>query len=482
MKQGLKLLALAMVSLMTVTSCSDLKYDAPLLTEPKVEGLTPNITISELKKQYAGVADRTAKEIEYDYILRAVVSANDASGNIYKQIYVQDETGGIAVSIDQNEINGTYPVGQEVYIKLHGLAISVYGGQPSIGHPTADKNRIPFEIVKESLLPNGWPDADRVEPRTVRIADFSDEMVGTLVRLDNVLFEEAGQPFAPPQETVNRLITQGDGSSVVVRNSGYAQFAQDLLPQGVGSVVGVLSKFGNAYQLFLRTREDVFGFTPGKLPSIPDEPSKPDTPTPSKDEKVILQNAFNEDLAPFTAHSAEGQQSWFIKHMKDKETGKIYSSFANMSGYDGKAKKAVPNVDWLISPRLDLTGATSARLTFKHAINFFADNTKVKHHQLLVSTDYEGGDPSGATWTAVTIDLPQTPGWKFIDVSVALPSSVLGQSSVYFAFKYTSDAAAGSTWEIKELKLSTVGGGKVVGDSGASSIKSMDSHSYGIAD
>ena len=48
MKQGLKLLALAAATIVTISSCSDLKYDAPLLTEPKVEGLTPNVTIAEL--------------------------------------------------------------------------------------------------------------------------------------------------------------------------------------------------------------------------------------------------------------------------------------------------------------------------------------------------------------------------------------------------------------------------------------------------
>lgn len=477
MKQGLKLLALAMVSLMTVSSCSDLKYDAPLLTEPKVEGLTPNITISELKKHYAGVADRTAKEIEYDYILRAVVSANDLSGNIYKQIFVQDETGGIAISIDQNEINGTYPVGQEVYIKLHGLAISVYGGQPSIGHPTADKNRIPFEIVKERILHNGWPNADKVQPRTVKIADFTDEMIGTLVRLDHVVFEDAGKPFAPTQETVNRQITQGDGSSVIVRNSGYAKFAQDKLPAGVGSVVGVLSKFGDKYQLFLRTRQDVFDFTPGKLPSTPDEPSKPDTPAPSKDEKVILENAFDKELAPFVAYDELGGNSWQIRHYEGKDGKK--SDYAYMSGFSGSP---VPNKDWLISPMLDLTGATKVTLRFEQALNKFDPNTKTERYQLLVSTDFREGDPSKASWAVVPFTLPSEQSWRFISTEVALPATVLGKSSVHFAFRYISDEKAAGAWEIKELKLSSVGGGKVVGDAGASSIKSMDSHIYGIAD
>lgn len=478
MKQGLKLLALAAAAIVTISSCSDLKYDAPLLTEPKVEGLTPNVTIAELKREYSDLADRTSKEIEYEYVLKAVVSANDVSGNIYKQIYIQDETGGIAVSIDQNEIAGTYPVGQEVFIDLHGLAISMYGGQPSIAHPTAQKNRIPFEIVKKKMLPNGWPNADLVQPKTVKISDLTDDLVGRLIRIDNVYFEQKGQPFAPAQETVNRLVTDAKGASIIVRNSGYADFAADKLPEGTGSIVAVLSKFGNDYQLFLRSREDVIGFAPGTIPSDPSDNGGSDTPTPESG-GVILDAPFSKDLAPFVAVSVKGEQSWRIKYQSNKTTGEVYDHFAFMSGHDGTTGHA--NEDWLISPLLDLTGVTSATLTFKQAINFATSATIKECHQLVVSTDYKSGTPSSATWTPVTITLPEGKGWKFMDTTIDLPKSVLGQGAVHFALKYTSPDGQTSSWEIKELKLKTLGGGKVISEGSGSTIDSMKTKNYDIA-
>ena len=478
MKQGLKLLALAAAAIVTISSCSDLKYDAPLLTEPKVRGLTPNVTIAELKKEYSSVADRTSKEIEYEYVLKAVVSANDISGNIYKQIYIQDETGGIAVSIDQNAIAGTYPVGQEVFIDLHGLAISMYGGQPSIAHPTAEKNRIPFEIVKKKMLPNGWPNADLVQPKTVKISDLSDDLVGRLIRIDNVYFEQKGQPFAPAQETVNRLITDGKGASIIVRNSGYADFAADKLPEGTGSIVAVLSKFGNDYQLFLRSREDVIGFTPGTPPSDPSDNGGSDKPT-TKTGGVILDAPFSKVLAPFVEVSVKGDQVWVIRHQTNKDTGEVFDHFAVMNAHDGKTGHA--NEDWLISPLLDLTGVTSATLTFKQAINYATPATIKECHQLLVSTNYKSGAPSSATWTPVAITLPEGKDWKFIDTTVDLPKSVLGQGTVRFAFKYTSPDGQTSSWEIKALKLKTVGGGKVITEGSGSTIDSMKTKNYDIA-
>ena len=478
MKQGLKLLALAAAAIVTISSCSDLKYDAPLLTEPKVEGLTPNVTIAELKREYSDLADRTSKEIEYEYVLKAVVSANDVSGNIYKQIYIQDETGGIAVSIDQNEIAGTYPVGQEVFIDLHGLAISMYGGQPSIAHPTAQKNRIPFEIVKKKMLPNGWPNADLVQPKTVKISDLTDDLVGRLIRIDNVYFEQKGQPFAPAQETVNRLVTDAKGASIIVRNSGYADFAADKLPEGTGSIVAVLSKFGNDYQLFLRSREDVIGFTPGTTPSDPSDNGGSDKPT-TKTGGVILDAPFSKVLAPFVEVSVKGDQVWVIRHQTNKDTGEVFDHFAVMNAHDGKTGHA--NEDWLISPLLDLTGVTSATLTFKQAINYATPATIKECHQLLVSTNYKSGAPSSATWTPVAITLPEGKDWKFIDTTVDLPKSVLGQGTVRFAFKYTSPDGQTSSWEIKALKLKTVGGGKVITEGSGSTIDSMKTKNYDIA-
>lgn len=457
MKEGLKLLALAAATLVAVSSCADLKYDAPLLTEPKVEGLTPNVTIAELKSEYASVPDREAQEIEYDYVLRAVVTANDISGNIYKNVYVEDNTGGIAISIDQNNLSGIYSVGQEIYIDLHGLAISMYGGQPSIGYAGTNANRIPYEVAEEKIRLSGWPDEEQVSPLPVKLSQLSDDLIGRLVRIDNVIFEEAGEIFAPAEKTVNRAITDASGGSIIVRNSGYADFAADKMPKGVGTLIGVLSKFGNDYQLFLRSREDVIGFTgTGGLPT-PDEPGV--TP-PEGDAKVILEVPFSGTLSPFVEYSVSGdKQRWRADQYKD-DSGAVKDSYAKMNGYANGTGQA--NEDWLISPPMSLEGATSVILSFEQAINFFESASVSQRHRLLVSTDYNGGDPTAATWTEVTIPYPSTPSWKFIPVTISFPESVLGKPTVRFAFCYLSVDGAASTWEIKKLKLSAVGGGELL--------------------
>lgn len=194
---------------------------------------------------------------------------------------------------------------------------------------------------------------------------------------------------------------------------------------------------------------------------------------------MILDAPFSKDLAPFVAVSVKGEQSWRIKHQSNKTTGEVYDHFAFMSGHDGTTGHA--NEDWLISPLLDLTGVTSATLTFKQAINFATSATIKECHQLVVSTDYKSGTPSSATWTPVTITLPEGKGWKFMDTTIDLPKSVLGQGAVRFALKYTSPDGQTSSWEIKELKLKTLGGGKVISEGSGSTIDSMKTKNYDIA-
>ena len=50
-------------------------------------------------------------------VMKAVITANDESGNIFKKIYLQDETGAIEMEVDQNSVYNYYPVGQTVYIE-----------------------------------------------------------------------------------------------------------------------------------------------------------------------------------------------------------------------------------------------------------------------------------------------------------------------------------------------------------------------------
>jgi hypothetical protein len=110
----------------------------------------------------------------------------------------------------------------------------------------------------------------------------------------------------------------------------------------------------------------------------------------------------------------------------------------------------------LISPAIDLTSVTSAKMTFNHAINKGLVANMQANHTLWFSTNYTSGAPSTATWTQVTIPTyPTGADWTFVSSgNIALPAAAYGKSNVRFAFKYLSNTSESATWEIKELVVS----------------------------
>jgi len=159
--------------------------------------------------------------------------------------------------------------------------------------------------------------------------------------------------------------------------------------------------------------------------------------TPGSD---ILNVPFTTDMGGFTAYSVLGDQTWGLD-----QYGVSISGFANSQSYQ--------NEDWLISPAMDLTGKLSAALTFDHARGPAASMTvALTNYTLWISTGYTSGAPSTATWTQLTIPTQGTTAWAFVSSgNIAFPPSVLGQTNVRFAFKYTCSNTESATWEIKNV-------------------------------
>ncbi|MFW6351032.1 MAG: DUF6359 domain-containing protein, partial [Bacteroidota bacterium] len=87
----------------------------------------------------------------------------------------------------------------------------------------------------------------------------NDEHIYKKVILNNVQFTEnqLGNTFAEPNQTTNRTLTDCQGNTIIVRTSSFADFAGFTLPEGNGSITGVLTKFLNDYQLIINEYEDI---------------------------------------------------------------------------------------------------------------------------------------------------------------------------------------------------------------------------------
>ncbi|WP_437920401.1 DUF5689 domain-containing protein [Sphingobacterium sp. LRF_L2] len=277
--------AVCCIGLILFQASCERVYEAPPLAEPVYEGASANKTIAALKAEYASISTATA--ITEDYIIRAVVSGNDISGNIYKQLYIQDETAAINIGVDQNSMYTTYRAGQEIYINLKGLSMVMYGGELQIGYAGTNANRIAWEIFNEHVSLNGWPKEASLEPLEIDLANLDASMVNKLVVINDVRFVNEGKNnFTSNDATTNESVKDLSGNTLDVRSSSYSSFANNILPTGKGTLVGLLGRYNGSWQLFLRDENDVKNF---------DGSAADDTTTPTDpDNEIIFQETFGD--------------------------------------------------------------------------------------------------------------------------------------------------------------------------------------------
>lgn len=286
----LRNISLPLIASLALFAC-ERDYDAPLLTEPSYTGPAANITISELRTQNAAATEDAPIIITQDQVLKAVITGNDESGNIFKKIYLQDETGAIEMEVDQSSVYNYYPVGQTVYVDLNGLSISVYGDEQQLGHPQGYLYRTPWEDFEKHVSKDGWANPENAKPLVIEdistINAAPDNYKFKLVQFTGVTFQNGGKGiFAPESGYGEENITDSHGNTIMIRTSNYASFAGDKLPAGKGNVTGILGRFRGTWQLTLRTASDVSDFTGSSEGS-----GNEGTETPSG-EKTLFQESF----------------------------------------------------------------------------------------------------------------------------------------------------------------------------------------------
>lgn len=130
-----KILSLCFL-LMLAWSCREwepvltLTYPEPAAREPVV--MEVNTSIAQLKQLYIDNGGK-AVEIHSRVIIGGQVISSDRSGNIYRDLYIQDETGAICVKVGKSSLYSDYQLGQWVYIDCSGLKVGSYSGMPQLG-------------------------------------------------------------------------------------------------------------------------------------------------------------------------------------------------------------------------------------------------------------------------------------------------------------------------------------------------------------
>lgn len=254
-----------------------------------------NTTIAQLKAEYwkddMNYCSTVGQTVDgKDVVIAARVISSDQAGNVFKTLYVQDDTDAIAFSIDASRLYSTYPMGQMLVVNLTGMSIGKYAGMMQIGEPgeyngTPQVDRMSLTTFRSHVRTAGRPDVSAVKTTDATVAEIAaigrtdaagiQKWQGRLVKFTGVHFENGGsQTFVMGSANTNQTLLDAQGKSIIVRTSQYADFGGNTLPAGTGDITGLLGYFNGTWQLLLNDGNACTNFD-GQTPSTPDKPSVP---------------------------------------------------------------------------------------------------------------------------------------------------------------------------------------------------------------
>ena len=290
---------MALVMGFGLTSCMDDDWKAPSGDTPAYGNNTLQekkvISIDSLKTKYGITKDMINDTVRIDdgIQIKGVVTGNDAEGNIYNEIALQDSTSGILVCIAQGGLCGQIQVGQEILIDLGGLYIGAYRSQPQIGVPytststSGAKSVYPSRIARAEWQTRfkliGKPNAKKLVAKEFDYESLKGnetelyKYAGCLVKATGVGFAKADgkTTYAPKSEGAStgygvmrafKNMTTGKDyttNEFGVRTSCYSDFAAEKLPEGKLTVTGILTcyksqkKYNATAQILMRQQSDV---------------------------------------------------------------------------------------------------------------------------------------------------------------------------------------------------------------------------------
>lgn len=276
MKQYRSIYSLLLLCLLSFASCIKKDFDAP----PDQRGYDPKLTVTTT------IADLTAmdvrKEITEDLVISGIVVADDRSGNLYKQVIIEDSTGGIALLLDANSLYNNYPVGRKVYVKLKGLYLENYNDIPQLGYTpdnTGGISNIPSALLDKYVIKANYPNP--VIPKVVTLKDiaYTDyRLINRLVTIEGVEFDSLNiyKKYADPAPVsgTSRTVVDCEHNTIILRTSGYANFQPYLTPAGHGSITGIYTSYKGTPQLVIRDTSDVrfYGMRCNNMPPPPPPP------------------------------------------------------------------------------------------------------------------------------------------------------------------------------------------------------------------
>lgn len=418
-------------------------------TIPDFELEEPDVTVNFTIADVLALLENEPVQINatVPLYLEGYVVSSDESGNFHKNLVIQDKpenpTAGISISTHATDMYTFFGPGRKVYVRVDGLYVGVFRGIPSLGENGDEIDHMSVEAFDARVLRSNI--IEEIIPTEISINQVSDLYLNTLVQFNEVEFlaEYAGLTYADSDNTfgANRTIQDCFNNSLTMRNSGYADFRQELMPTGNGKLVAILSVFNTTYQLFIRDTEDV-SFNEERCE---EGGTHPEGGMPYKEDFAghsAGQGSYV-DLPDWTNVNRNGGE----RRYEVREFNR--NNFVQISAY-GSGED--PLEAWLITPGITLD-KVSPVLVFDTKDGHFNGDALTVH----VSTDFNSNIDS-ATWIDVTNQATISTGhsdWENNYTSSGeIDLSVYEGETVFIGFRYLgADFVITTTYQLDNIEI-----------------------------
>lgn len=429
------LVALAGITILATSACKR-EYDSP---PERIIPIGQILTIDSLRSLHQGESVR----FDEDFSVYATVTADEASGNLYRNIHIEDATGAIVLRL--NNPGGLYE-GDSVRVYLPGTVLSVFQGMMQLDSVSVDNN-----IIKQATQRFR-------QPTTLALSDITPQTQAKLIRLENVEFaaSELGQTYADAinQSSQNRILTDCNGNSIIVRTSGFANFANQQVPGGNGSLIAVVGQFNNDMQLFIRRASEV---------NLNGERCDGSSGGGECDYNVSAVQGVAQDFSDVMTDNTDylnpqwlninEQGNRFWRGRISTQSGQKY---LRATGFAGQGVSVPPTEIWFITPPVQTSAGPA--MYFSSAQAFWTHSTD-DPFRVFISTDYDGCEIGDANWTEITnFTKPTSSSGNYqwipsgtINLTPYLPQGYDG--TYHVGFRYYSVGEQTTTIDIDDINI-----------------------------
>ncbi len=407
-------LLLALFASIAITSCvEDDDYSVPnnlgseenagleqILADINSGDLT-EISIADLKALYQAYEDGQSG-FDYDHfiqipdnlVVKGYVTSSDATGNFYKEFYMQDApenpTAALGVLLNQVDSYNQFNIGREVYIKLKDMYVGYNSNEViSVGGKTDDQevgqftaNQIPTKIFRSEVT-------ETIVPLQLSLSQISESNVGMFVTATDVQFPEnlEGSTYGDPSEDFDTQRTlqacEGFGySNFIVETSSFSNFYNTPLPTTNGGTISgvVLKSYGGDNLVMLLNDISDVEFNNSRC-----------TPLDINDFNVVFEETFDSQ-GSWEVTNTVGTRDWY-------NTGFGGENYMRATAFSSGNIDTM--VSWLISPSIDFDAQNSEQLLLEIA-DAYSNGQPLKAYY---SNDYTTGtNPDDATWIEIGAD------------------------------------------------------------------------------